>query len=91
MFRWLLKRPIKVTCGCRCSKHNKEIGGEDISMHEASSKEAAAIDITADNLNEVFGKAIQCGYFNEVIHYKSQNFIHLAIDPNQRGDYFKIK
>mgnify|MGYP003662132599 CR=1 FL=1 len=36
------KKPIMVTSGFRCQKHNKDIGGKDFSHH----KVGAAIDLT---------------------------------------------
>lgn len=89
-FRDKLGFPLIVTCGCRCKTHNLEVGGEPTSCHEATTKEASAIDVTSQNLQAVFNLAIHTEYFNEVIWYKSKNFIHLGIDYKQKGTYFKI-
>jgi uncharacterized protein YcbK (DUF882 family) len=39
--------PIKINSGCRCQKHNKEIGGAETSMHT----KGMACDFVVLNLN----------------------------------------
>jgi len=93
-FRCILKRPVIVTCGCRCKKHNAEVGGVPTSLHECTTKQASATDITLCRVEDVgfmYKEACNSRLFNEVIWYKAQRFVHVGIDPNQKGNYFSIK
>lgn len=89
-FRYMLKKPLTVTCAGRCKKHNKEVGGVDTSCHQCETKKATAADVTNSNCNEIYTLACKSGLFNEVILYKSKNFVHLGLDRNQKGNYFEI-
>lgn len=88
-FRYLLGRAMTVTSCCRCIKHNKAVGGVDTSCHQCETKKATALDFTCANLEQAFMLACSCGLFNEVILYKNKRFIHLGLDRNQKGNYFK--
>lgn len=89
-FRFILNKPLVVSSGCRCKKHNKEVGGVDNSCHQGETKKATACDVTNNNCSEIYTLATKSGLFNEVIWYKAKNFVHLALDKNQKGNYFKI-
>jgi uncharacterized protein YcbK (DUF882 family) len=90
-FRYMLKRPMTVTSGGRCVKHNKEVGGEPTSCHECETKKATAIDFICNDLQQAYFLACDCGLFNEVIYYSKKGFIHLALDRKQKDNYFLIK
>lgn len=87
-YRYLVNTPLTVTGGGRCIEHNKKEGGQDNSCHQCETKKATAIDITGKNLAKLYQTACNCGLFNEVIWYVKKNFIHLALDRNQVGNYF---
>ena len=90
-FRYVLKKPLTVTCASRCIKHNKDVGGEASSCHECETKKSTAADVTNSNCNEIYTLACKSGLFNEVIYYKAKNFVHLGLDRKQKGNYFTIK
>ena len=90
-FRYILKRPMTVTSGGRCVKHNKAVGGETKSCHECETKKATALDFFCTDLQQAYFLACGCGLFNEVIYYTKKHFIHLAVDKNQKGNYFITK
>ena len=90
-FRYMLKRPMTVTSGGRCVKHNKTVGGEPTSCHECETKKATAIDFICNDLQQAYFLACDCGLFNEVIYYSKKGFIHLALDRKQKDNYFLIK
>ncbi len=89
-FRLIYGKPLVVTSGCRCTNHNKNVGGVITSLHECQTKKASACDVTGSNVKEIFEKAKAFGGFNEVIYYQSKNFVHLGYDPKQKGNYFAI-
>jgi len=90
-FRYLLNKKLKVTCASRCKKHNKEVGGASASCHLCEGKQSTAADVTNSNCAEIYSLATKSGLFNEVIYYKSKNFVHLGLDRNQKGNYFVIQ
>lgn len=92
-YRYLLKRPMTVTSGCRCKKHNGSpaVGGEPNSCHECTTKKATALDFTCKDLQQAYFLACDCGLFNEVIHYIGKGFIHLGLDRKQKGNYYISK
>lgn len=92
VFRGLLGSRLKVTSGCRCLKHNKAIGGRENSCHICENRKATAVDVCPfdTDCRNVFILALKTGLFNEVIWYKSRNFIHLAIDKNQKEQYYEV-
>ena len=87
-FRYLLKKPLTVTCASRCIKHNKEVGGAATSCHVCEGKQSTAADVTNSNCAEIYTLACKSGLFNEVIYYKAKNFVHLGLDRKQKGNYF---
>lgn len=74
--REIAKTAFTVNCGCRCLKHNKEVGGEDNSSH----LRGLACDISAKTSVQRFAilsALIKVG-FNRIGIYKT--FIHCDID-----------
>lgn len=90
-YRYMLKRPMTVTSGGRCVKHNKAVNGEPRSCHECETKKATALDFFCTDLKQAYFLATGSGLFNEVIHYIGKGFIHLGLDRKQKDNYFVAK
>lgn len=90
-YRYLLGLKMNVTSCCRCIKHNKNEGGVETSLHQCETKPTTAVDFYCSNMNKAYELACKLGLFNEVIWYKSKNFIHIGLDRKQNGNYFVIK
>lgn len=90
-FRLIHGKPLIVTSGGRCKKHNLNCGGVPSSLHQCETKKASAADTTGD-CAKIYRDACLCGLFNEVEWHKKdgKNFVHLGWDPNQKGTDFKI-
>lgn len=93
-FRYVYDKGMNPTSGCRCKKHNKDVGGVDTSLHECETKAASAIDTTSANPEDLYNKAAKfakdTGLFNEVIYYKSKKMVHLGYDPKKKTPYIAI-
>lgn len=73
--RGFLGRPLHVTSGFRCQKHNSDVGGAKDSRH----KRGQAIDLTWDlDIEDLAFHAK--GFFDKVILYKDKNFIHCHME-----------
>lgn len=90
-FRYLLNLPMVITSCCRCIKHNKNEDGVQTSLHQCETKQASAVDFYCGDMSKAYELACKSGLFNEIIWYKSKNFMHIGLDRNQKGDYFVIK
>ena len=92
VFRYLLGSRLEVTSGCRCIKHNQAAEGKKNSCHICEGRAATAVDISPLDTGclNVFILAVKTGFFNEVIWYKTRNFIHLGVDKNQKEPYYEI-
>lgn len=76
--RDLLKKPIIITSGYRCYKHNKEVGGIDDSFHT----QGLAVDVTGDwDLTGVSLLARTVGFRGIGIYRKKRKFLHLDLGP----------
>lgn len=80
-FRADVDIPLYPTCGYRCPKHNKKVGGVALSRHQTGE----AIDIAAVHLLEKYGDpeavieiAGRAG-FNYIKYYKSKGIFHLDV------------
>lgn len=89
-FRLIYGKALIPTSGCRCAKHNLNVGGVTTSLHQCETQKASACDVTGDNVKDIFEKAKVFGGFNEVIYYPKKNFVHLGLDKNQKCNYFAI-
>jgi len=88
-------KPLIVTSGCRCIKHNKNSGGVPKSRHECQTKEADATDFTtigskSEDLMELYEQACVMDCFKEVLYYKKSKFVHVATYPDKPEKIFKI-
>lgn len=90
-FRYGYEKPIIVTCGGRCIKHNADpkVGGKPTSLHICEGENASAIDCYSSDNQRLYNSACYSGLFNEVIWYVNKRFVHLGWDPNQEGNYFR--
>jgi len=72
-------KPLHITSGYRCSKHNAEVGGVNDSAH----MHGIAVDVTAGSPEkyELLGVIFQTKLFNRIGIAK--NFIHLDIDTEK--------
>jgi len=70
-------KPLIITSGFRCSQHNYQEGGKDLSRHTSG----MAIDIVCPSgvKFEVFNKACMA-VFPFVLGYKRLNFCHCDVD-----------
>ena len=74
--RHIYGKPMFVTSGFRCNKHNKEVGGVKNSNHT----KGRAVDVYVKDRDYTTLKDIAVQYFNEVIIYTDKNFIHIGRD-----------
>lgn len=78
--------PFKINCGCRCEKHNKEVGGVKDSAHT----KGLAVDIAAPDDRTRFSivsALLEVG-FKRVLLYDT--FIHCDIDLDKPNPILKI-
>lgn len=78
--------PFKINCGCRCEKHNKEVGGVEKSSH----CDGLAVDISALSgayKYMIVGSLFIVG-FKRILIYDS--FIHVDIDLSKVNPILKI-
>lgn len=73
--RGFVGRPINITSGYRCQKHNDAVGGVDDSRHKMGN----AIDITWDLAIEDLEFHARA-FFDKVILYKDKNFVHCHME-----------
>lgn len=78
MVRDKFKKPVRITSGCRCKKHNSKVGGAALSQHVPKGDELChAADIQVDDvepryvygyLNELFPSSLGLGIYNTWVH-----------------------
>jgi len=83
LMRDKIQKPIIITSGYRCPKHNQEVGGAENSYHT----QGLAVDIVVDgySLDELEMIAKEVGFRGLGI-YRSANFIHLDLGPVRRWE-----
>jgi hypothetical protein len=90
----IYKKPMIVTRGGSCIKHNKRVGGVKNSLHINENKKATAVDITvngtAKDMLNLYTTACKSGLFNEIEYHKTLKIVHIGCDPNQIGNWFRI-
>lgn len=76
-----IAKPVIITSGYRCPKHNKEVGGAIDSYHT----QGLAVDIVVEDYDleklEAIAEALG---FRGIGVYSSQNFLHLDLGPKRR-------
>ena len=83
ILRSRIQRPVIITSGYRCPRHNKEVGGTENSYHT----QGLAVDIVVDgySLDELEAIARAVG-FRGIGVYKIANFMHLDLGPVRRWE-----
>jgi len=77
--REILDRPLVVTSGCRCQKHNEESGGKETSSH----LKGLAADLKVNNSKERF-EVLQALLTLEIARIGiAKTFIHTDIDDSK--------
>jgi len=75
-----LGKPIIVTSGYRCPRHNKEVGGVEDSYHT----QGLAVDIqSAIDIDKLVSLAEEVG-FKGIGIYRRLRFLHLDLGPERR-------
>ncbi|ARU48318.1 D-Ala-D-Ala carboxypeptidase family metallohydrolase [Sulfurospirillum diekertiae] len=77
---------FKINCGCRCEKHNKEVGGVEDSAHT----KGLAVDIStlSDSVRFNIVSALLKVGFKRVLLYDT--FIHVDMDLTKPNPILKI-
>jgi len=73
----LFKKEVRlyITCGTRCLKHNKEVGGAAGSYHLTG--EAFDVFSTDISASQIYNAAIFSNLFSTIIQYTKSKFVHL--------------
>ena len=78
--------PFVINCGCRCEKHNKEVGGVEDSAHTKGL--AVDISIRDDESRFIIVSALLSQGFKRVLLYDT--FIHVDMDLSKPNPLLKI-
>jgi len=78
--------PFKINCGCRCEKHNKDVGGVTDSAHTKGL--AVDISISSDSVRFSIVSALLKVGFKRVLLYDT--FIHCDMDLSKPNPILKI-
>lgn len=71
--------PLNVSSGFRCNRHNKDIGGVPNSWHtKGKAADIWSAKISLDTIYNIASK-----YFDEVIFYKDNGFVHIGEPKSQ--------
>lgn len=96
---------LNPSSGCRCEKHNKNVGGVPTSRHECTSKRADATDLQPNfkddieefinDLSLLYDIARDMRVFTEVIFYintqnMTKSFVHVSTFPDKPVKCHKI-
>lgn len=79
--RDIIGKPIRITSGCRCIKHNRNVGGTANSAHITG----MAVDIatpTGTERYEIINSLMAAGFKRIGINFE-QRFIHADIDDSK--------
>ena len=76
-----LERPIKVTCGFRCIKHNAQTKDAVVDSYHTIGHAAdiTCYGIRIDDLHLVVQRACESMGYGYIILYRDRNFIHVDI------------
>lgn len=84
--RSMAEIPFFINCGCRCVKHNKEVGGVEDSSHLSG----LAVDIRVHNdfvRYRIINSLLKVG-FERVLIYDS--FVHVDLDNSKVHPIIKL-
>lgn len=91
--REIIGEPIIVTSGCRCSEHNKKVGGSPLSYH----LRGGAADITCESGAEKLFKAVKLAWLDNKIPQlrfcyinEKENYLHLDCGRKRKNIFSRI-
>ena len=79
--RDLYGKPMQITSGCRCVKHNRNVGGAANSAH-ISGMAADIATPTGTERYEIIKVLLACGFGRIGINFK-KNFVHADVDESK--------
>jgi uncharacterized protein YcbK (DUF882 family) len=80
-------KPITITCGVRCPKHNANVGGKPHSKHLSTDYQGAADTFVPDMPAEIWARAA-FRKFPGCILYTKKHFVH--VDRRRNESYYAI-
>lgn len=80
VIRDIIGLPIKINSGCRCEKHNKEVGGAPNSYH----LRGMAIDWTVEEYHMATIARLLKDWSGGFHFYEGWNFIHIDMGERRR-------
>lgn len=85
--REMYGKPIYVSCGYRCEKHNAEVGGVSNSYHT----QGLACDIYVDgDYEEFYQLVLDSQLFDGVGYYPDEQFVHIDLrDSGSSPNYYR--
>lgn len=81
VLRTKVGKPLVITSGFRCEKHNKAVGGVDSSYHTKGM--AADVACPSGYTVEKFARMCQDVGFTGVGAYPDKNFVHVDVRPGK--------
>lgn len=81
--RDMVHTPILITSGYRCPQVNRLVGGVDNSQHMSGcAADFHVMGFTPSMMHEVFLYIFNTLEFDQLIYYRSKNFIHVSYVEN---------
>ena len=81
--RDMVNTPIIITSGYRCPQVNRLVGGVDNSQHMSGcAADFHVMGFTPSMMHEVFLYIFNTLEFDQLIYYRSKNFIHVSYVEN---------
>lgn len=81
--RDMVHTPILITSGYRCPQVNRLVGGVDNSQHMSGcAADFHVMGFTPSMMHEVFLYIFNALEFDQLIYYRSKNFIHVSYVEN---------
>jgi uncharacterized protein YcbK (DUF882 family) len=79
-FRAIIKKPVYITSGYRCSEYNQKVGGVKMSYHLLGL--AADIQVEGESALDLLEYA-EIINFSGIGFYEKKNFLHLDVRPTK--------